>query len=181
MMAGAKDKALPPRIAVLGGAAALMLLPLLVLRAIDSTAWEAGDLAFLAILMAGVAIAYELATKMPDRLAYRAGLAIALTAGLLDAWINLAVGIIGSEDNSANLIFYAVLAVPLAGAAIARLQPAGMARAMVATAAAQIVAFFVAMVGGVGFIGPVTVFFTALWLASAWLFRNAERSMARTA
>ena len=52
-------------------------------------------------------------------------------------WINLAVGIIGSEDNPANLMYGGVLAVGVAGAVAARFRPGGMARALAATALAQ--------------------------------------------
>jgi hypothetical protein len=47
--------------------------------------------------------------------------------------MNLAVGIIGSEDNPANLMYGGVLAVGIIGAIIARFEPHGMARALVAT------------------------------------------------
>jgi hypothetical protein len=48
-----------------------------------------------------------------------------------------------------------------------------MAIALVATAVAQVTVAIVALVAGYGFTGPLTVFFTGLWLASAWLFRKA--------
>ena len=167
------------RLAVWGGAAALMLLPVLAVRGTDPAAWDPpGDFIFLAILLAGVAIAYELAARVPERRAYAAGAGVALAAGLLSAWINLAVGIIGSEDDPANLVYAGVIAVALIGAALARFRPSGMARAMAAAAIAQALAFAVALVGGLGFTGPITVFFTALWLISAWLFGRAARAHA---
>jgi len=133
---------------------------------------------FLAILLAGAGGAFELAARASHRNAYRLAAAIAVAAGLLNIWINLAVGIIGSEDNPANLMFGAVLAVALAGVILARFRPAGMARAMVATAAAQLAVFVAALLAGLGFTGPITVFFTGLWLTSAWLFARAVREQA---
>ena len=162
------------RPAVWLGAASLMLLPLMAIRGIDASAWDTpGDFIFLAILLAGVGIAYELAVRVSDRNAYRVAAGIALVAGLFQIWINLAVGVIGSEDNPANLIYALVLAVAAGGAALARLRPSGMARAMAATALAQALAFTVALVAGLGFTGPITIFFVGLWLASALLFRRA--------
>ena len=61
------------------------------------------------------------------------------------------------------------------GALLARFRPAGMALAMVAAAVAQILAFAFALAAGLGFTGPITVFFAALWLISASLFRKAAR------
>ena len=158
------------------GAAALMLLPVLPERLAGEVAWDVGDFAFLAILLAGVGAAYELAVRVTDRSAYLAAVAIAIAAALLSAWINLAVGIIGAEDNPANLVYAAVIAIALVGAVLARFRPSGMARAMGAAAAAQVLAFVVALVAGIGFTGPITVFFTGLWLISAWLFRRAARA-----
>lgn len=164
------------RLAVWGGAAALMLLPVLAIRGGDPAAWDLpGDLMFLAFLLTGVGVAYELAARMPDRSAYRAAAVIALAAAFLNIWINLAVGIVGSEDNPANWMYAGVLAVAALGAVLARFRPGGMARAMVAATIAQALVFAVALFAGLGFTGPITVFFCALWLLAAWLFRKAAR------
>ena len=70
--------------------------------------------------------------------------------------MNLAVGIIGTEDNPANLMYGGVLAVGIVGAIIARFQPHGMARALVATALAQALVAVIALIAGLGFAGPIT-------------------------
>jgi ABC-type uncharacterized transport system permease subunit len=96
--------------------------------------------------------------------------------------MNGAVGVIGSEDDAANLMFGGVLAVGIAGAIIARFQPGAMARVLVATALAQVLVAVIALIAGLGS-GPnwpvdilvLTGFFVALWLISAWLFRKAAR------
>lgn len=162
------------RLAIWGGAAASMLLPVLAIRGFGRAAWDPpGDFVFLAILLAGTGLAAELAARVPARRAYAAAAAIAVAAALLQAWLNLAVGTIGSEDNPANWIYAGVIAVAAAGALVARFRAEGMARATAAAALAQLLAFAIAFGGGLGFTGPITVFFTALWLTSAWLFRKA--------
>ena len=163
------------RLAVWGALASAMVLPVLGHDLISATARDPSDFLFLAFLLAGAGAAYELAARIDDRRAYRAALGVAIVASLLQAWINLAVGIIGSEDSPANLIYAGVIAVALGGAIAARLRPDGMALAMVATAAAQLVAFVAALTAGLGFTGPITVFFCTMWLVSAWLFRRAAR------
>lgn len=157
-----------------------MLVPVLAMRANDEIATDPGDFIFLGVLLVGVGAVYELAAKMRGRGAYRAGVGVALAAAFLHAWIILAVGIIGSEENPANWIYGGALAVAVIGAVLARFRPRGMARAMVASAVAQVLVFVFALVGGLGFTGPITVFFAALWLASAWLFRKAAREAAGT-
>lgn len=168
------------RLAVWGGAAALMLLPVFALRIAGEAPSDPGDFVFLLILLAGVGGAWELADRVGDRNAYRAASAIALAAVLLCAWINLAVGIVGSEDDPANLIYAAILAVAAFGAIAARLRPRGMARAMTAAAVAQLLAFAFVLAAGRGFTGPITLFFAALWLISASLFRRAAVVEARS-
>jgi hypothetical protein len=80
---------------------------------------------------------YELAARMTGNSAYRAAVGVAVAAAFILVWMNLAVGIIGTEDNPANLMYGGVLAVGIIGALIARFQPDGMARALFATALAQ--------------------------------------------
>ncbi len=167
------------RFAVLGTAGALMLLPVLAMRAVERTPSDPGDFIFLAILLAGVGIAFEVAARVPRHRAYRAAVGFAAAAAFLHSWINLAVGTIGNEDNPANLIFYAVFAVAIGGAIAARFKPDGMARAMLATAIAQMLVLVGALIAGLGFTGPITVFFTALWLMAAWLFQRAGRGASK--
>jgi hypothetical protein len=74
-----------------------------------------------------------------------------------------------------------VLAVGLAGSVIARLRPAGMARAMAASAFAQVAVPVIAPISGAASTAlawspealVLTGLFAAMWLLSAWLFRKA--------
>jgi hypothetical protein len=97
--------------------------------------------------------------------------------------MNLAVGLIGTEDNLANWMFAGVLAVGIAGTVIARLRPRGMMRALAATALTQALVAFIALIAGLGSMEPswpghilvLNGVFTALWAGSALLFRRAAR------
>lgn len=167
------------RLAAWAGAAVLMVVPILFVRGVDGAAWDVpGDLMFLAVLLAGLGAAFEIATRVPARRAYGAAVGYAIAAGVLGVWINLAVGILGNEDNPANLLFGIPPLVAAVGACATRLRAAGMARTMVAAAAAQGLAFLVAMVVGLGFTGPISTFFCGLWLISAWLFRRSDQARA---
>ena len=81
------------------------------------------------------------------------------------------------------MMYFGVLAIGFVGAFIARLRPQGMERTLYATALAQVVVAAIALFAGLGSTAPtwprdvllLTAFFTALWLLSAWLFRNAAR------
>jgi hypothetical protein len=153
----------------------------------DEVAWDAADFAFAGALIVGTGMTYEVAAKMTGNTAYRAAVAVALAAAFLLVWVNGAVGIIGTEDNPANLMYGGVLAAGLIGAGIARFRPDGMARALVATALAQILVVAIAVIAGMGYpasppleILGVNALFVALWLMSAWLFRKAAREQSST-
>ncbi len=126
--------------------------------------------------------AFKERSNMSARNAYRSAVGVALAAAFLIFWLNGAVGIIGTEDNPANLMFGGVLAVGIIGAIIARFRPHGMARAMVATALAQALVAVIVLIGGLTspLSGPVEIlaligFFVALFVGSALLFRYAAR------
>ena len=170
------------RIAAWSAAALILLLPLLAMQFTDQVVWDVADFAIFGALLVGVGVTYELAARMTGDTAYRAAVGVALAAAFLLVWVNGAVGIIGSEDNDANLMYGGVLAVGVIGAIIARFQPRGMARALFATALAQALVAVVALIAGLGSpgSGPLEIvalngFFVALFVGSAWLFREAAR------
>jgi hypothetical protein len=149
----------------------MLLLPLFAMQVTDEVDWDVADFALFGAMLVGAGGTFELAARMTGNNAYRAAVGVALAAAFILVWMNLAVGIIGNEDNPANLMYGGVLAVGIIGAVIARFQPHGMARALVATALAQAL---VAVIAGLGYTFILTGFFVALWLISAWLFRKAH-------
>ncbi len=164
-------------------AALVLLLPLVAMQFTDDVKWDATDFAFAGALIVGTGVIFELAARRTNNNAYRGAVGVALAAALILIWINAAVGIIGSEDNPANLMYGGVLAVAIIGAVIARFKPAGMARTLFVTALAQTLVGVIALVAGFGSTAPsfpqaivfLSAFFAALWLLSAYLFRKAAR------
>lgn len=165
----------PWRLAGWGTAVALILLPLIAMRFTDEVAWTASDFVFAILLIGSIGIAYELVVRMTGNAAYRAAVAVALLTGFLIVWSNLAVGIIGDEDNPANLAFFGILAIAIAGAFVARLRAEGMARALFATAVAQLLVSAAALVARLDLPMAIAIFFVGMWLVSGLLFRAASR------
>jgi hypothetical protein len=168
------------RLALWGGAAALMLAPAIATQLSDEMAWDAGDLILVgAILLAGCGLG-ELVMRKTSSWAYRAGAGVAVAAAFLLFLAAGAVGIIGSEDEPANLLYLGVIALGLAGAVLARFRPRGMARALAVTAAAHLLAGAIGIVLVPDLRGFLvgTGLFTPLWLLSAWLFARAAREEA---
>lgn len=160
------------RLIAWGGAAALLLAPLIAMQFSDEAQWTAFDFIVAGVMLAVPLGVLELTLRATGNLAYRAGVAVALGTGLVMTWINLAVGIIGNENNPLNQMFFGVLLVGVVGAFVAKFRPRGMAAAMVATAVAQGAAAVVALIGGY-FVVPLVGAFALMWLLSAWLFRKA--------
>src|SRR3954453_822331 len=80
-------------------ATTLLAVPALAMQVSDEVNWSVGDFVFAGVIIAGTALLYEGVTKLSDSLFYRAGAMVALAAAFMLIWINLAVGIIGSEDD----------------------------------------------------------------------------------
>lgn len=167
------------RIALWGTAALLLLLPLIAMQFTEEVTWDLADFLIFGAMLFAACGSYELAARVTDNIAYRAAVGVALATAFILVWMNLAVGIIGSEDSPANLTYGGVLAVGIIGAIIARFQPQGMARALIATALAQALVAVFALIARLGYEALIlTAFFCALWLTSAWLFRKAARQRA---
>lgn len=157
---------------VWGGAAGIFMLPLLAMQFTTEVDWGPEDFAIIGVMLAMVCGAYELAVRMNGSRAFRAAVLIAAVGCFLLIWVNLAVGIIGDEDNVLNLVYLGVLAVPVLGALVAWGRARRMAWVMVAAAVAQAGAGVVALANGYMTL-PIEAFFIALWLLSARLFHEA--------
>lgn len=162
------------------GTALILLVPAVAMQFSDGMAWGPMDFVLAGALLFGSGLAYQVITGKTGSLAYRAAVGIALAAAFILIWANLAVGLIGSEGNPANLMYIGVLAVGITGVVLARLEPRGMARALFGTALAQALVAVVALAAGLGASGQelakiliLNGIFVALFAGSALLFRRA--------
>jgi len=164
------------------GTALLLLIPLVAMKFTTEVNWTPADFAVAGLLLFGAGLAYVLVARMGSNGSYRLGAGVAVAAGLLLVWGNLAVGFIGSEDNPANLLYGAVLLVAAVGALIARFRAPGMARAMFGAALTQVAVPVVAALIwrpevnlGMLYVLALNTIFAGIWAASGWLFRRAGR------
>ncbi len=168
-----------------GLAVALILTPLVAMQLqAPGVNWTLSDFIFAAVMIGGVGGLFELAARASGSWAYRGGAALALLTSFLLVWINGAVGIIGSEDNPANLVFGVIILMAIAGTIVAKAKAAGMVRAMAVAASAQAVVGLVVFAKCIAANEPPGAFgmlvliegFALLWAGSALLFRRAARS-----
>jgi len=162
----------------------ILLLPLIAMQYTDEVVWDLADFVVAGVLLFGTGLAYELMARKGGTVAYRAAVGIALATVFLLVWVNGAVGIIGSENNDANLMYGGVIAIGIIGAIIVRFQPHEMARAMFATALAQMLVPVIALIiwppqviswgaAGVSGVFVLNAFFVMLLVGSALLFKRA--------
>lgn len=141
------------------------------------------DYVVMGTLVGGIGLLFLLALRASQHWAYRLGAMIALASAFLTIWINLAVGLIGEPDESANLLFFGVLVIAFASAAMSGFKARGMAHAMFIAAFAQASVMAVALGFGLG-AGPpnwpwvvlvIGGFFAAAFLVAGGLFLLAAR------
>jgi hypothetical protein len=162
------------------GTAALLMIPLLA-----RFPWSLGDFIVMGALLFGTGLTYVLISRLSDSLAYRAAVGLAVAAGFLLIWVNLAVGIIGSEDNPANQLYAGVLLIGFVGAVIARFRPRAMSYVLYAAAIAQMLVPVAALIiwrstldepPGIAGVLILNAFFAGLFTLSGALFRRASET-----
>jgi hypothetical protein len=169
-------------IAIVLGTGLLLLVPLVAMQFTDEVVWSPFDFVFAGAVIGGTGLLLERAMRKMRNVAYRAGVGVALATAFVLFWGNAAVGVIGDEDEPANLMYLGVLAVGIVGSIIARFQAPGMARALFATALTQAAVTVIALIAGkqdapgasLAEIVWLNALFIALWVGSALLFQRAS-------
>ena len=174
------------RIAAWAAAGLILLIPLIAMQFTDEVRWNVADFVVAGALLLSVGVPLELTVGKTGNAAYRWAVGVALATAFLLIWVNVAVGILGSEHNDANVLYGGVLVIGFVGALLSRFRPLGMTYAMAATALAQAAVAVGALVAGWGALesGAFEVlvlngFFVALWAGSAVLFREAAQEQSQ--
>ncbi|RYG20309.1 MAG: hypothetical protein EON96_01270 [Caulobacteraceae bacterium] len=164
--------------------AGLLIAPAIAMQFTDEVQWTTSDFVFAGVVLIGAGAIAELAVRASGDWVYRIGAGLAVLASVLLLWINGAVGIIGSEDHPANLLYGAVILTAFVGAVASRFCSDKLSWVMASAAGLQAVIGALAVWRGWGagsenWPQPVIVLslvFCLIWLASAALFRRAART-----
>lgn len=162
---------------------ALLIAPAVAMQFTREVQWSPFDFLFASVLLFGSAGTIDLAIRKGGSTAYRLGAGLAVLVSFLLIWVNGAVGVIGDEDNPANLVFIAIIMIAAAGAISARFKARGMARAMgIAFILNAAIAALTPVYGWgadepPGTLGLTMLIsgFAAMWGLSAVLFARAAR------
>lgn len=159
----------------------LLLIPLTAMQFTNEVVWTLTDFIFAGTLLFGAGLSYKLITRKSHEMVYRFAVGFALFTGLFLIWANAAVGIIGSETNDINLLYFVVIVIGIIDAFVVRFQAKGLTISLFAMAAAQAIITVIALAAGmaelphssiVEIIG-VNAFFIMLFCVAALLFRYA--------
>ncbi|HEY0964515.1 MAG TPA: hypothetical protein VGE31_01825 [Candidatus Paceibacterota bacterium] len=163
--------------------ALFLMVPLVAMRFYpNDVLWTLSDFIFAGVLIFGVGLAYELMSKRTGTAAYRCAVGVMLAATFILIWMNLAVGIIGNENNPANLMYFGVVGIGVIGITLAQLKPLGMSRALFVTAVAQALVPVIALVvnrpslddtPGIAGVFALNTFFVVMYVVAGILFRQA--------
>jgi hypothetical protein len=169
------------------GTILLLMIPFVAMQFSRDVNWSLFDFVFAGVTLFGTGTAFELLSRRYDGIAYKLGIAGALGTGLFMVYSNGAVGIIGDEDNAANLMYFGVLAVGFLGSIISRLKPTGMSYTLFAQALTQVVITAIVLLtdiqetsgSSIAEVLAVNCMFLVLWLGSALMFKLAENNEAK--
>lgn len=167
-----KRSASPWRLIGWGAAALLLCIPAVAMQFSSEVDWDLFDFFAMGMMLLVAGLGLELAVRISRSNAHRAGMAIAIFGGFFTVWSNLAVGILGSEDEMINFGFFVILMLGILGSLLVWFRARAMIAVMGAIAAGQLA------MGAAGYARgfddwPIVFFFATVWTASALCFRRA--------
>ena len=169
------------RIALWSGALLALATPWFLMRLTGQGAWTAFDFVVFGVMVGAVCAGFELAMRMSNRWTYRLAAFMTVIGGFLMVWANLAVGIIGNEEDPRNLMFYGLLLIGFVGALITRFEARGLTWILRLMALTQLVIFLVAAALEWTLLPIFTIFYFSLWLIAGELFNRSTRASSDSA
>lgn len=157
-------------------AISLLLIPFIAMQFTNEVEWSFSDFVMGGALIFATGMAYQFVRSKSEKLLYRIAFGITIFTSLLIVWSNLAVGIIGSEENPANLLYFIVVGLVGSGSFIAKFKAEKMYFVMLAVALTQliltaIILFAFSNINALEVI-IINMFFVGSWITSAMLFKS---------
>ena len=124
---GKKLNALQLIVRVFVASASLLLIPYAASFITEEMEWTASDYFIVWVMLFVTGTFYAFISRLSSGLIYRSAVAVSCFTGLFMVWSNLAVGIIGNEDNPVNLVYFILIMVGLIASFAVRFKPRGLA------------------------------------------------------
>lgn len=147
--------------------------------------WSLADFIIAGILIFITGLSYVLLTRSSSDIVKRIAVAFAIGSTFFLVWANLAVGLIGSGPNAANLMYIGIVAIVVIGTFVSRSTAEGMERVMFTAAIALVLVAVIQLLGkmyeyrqsSAGEVIGVNAFFAALFVVSGLLFRLTQKHL----
>ena len=159
----------------------ILLIPFIAMQITHEVNWDPFDFLLMGVMIFSTGIIFEIVRKKSENMTYRWAFGVALLASFLLIWFNGAVGIIGNEGNSANLLYFVVFLLGIAGTFMSRFKSRRMAITLFVVAIYQFLVPVIALIewpheaiswGDTGIFGVfiLNFFFVFLFTVAAFLF-----------
>lgn len=161
----------------------ILLIPFIAMQFTNEVNWSLFDFIIAAIFLFGAGLSYEFVTQRTNLTKYKVATGLAVVTTLILTWINLAVGMIGSERNPANLLYLAVPLIGMIGSVIVRFRSQGMSITMFTIAGVQSIIPLIALIfwkstlsepPGIVMVFILNGIFAVLFMISAFLYRYSS-------
>ena len=162
----------------------ILSVPLVSMQFTNQVHWSGSDFLIMGALIFGMGFLYVLLARASANILHRVAVALAIGATFLLIWVNLAVGLIGSGPNAANLMYIAIVTIVIAGTFLSRFTIKGMERVMFVAALTLLIVALIQLLAkmyqypgsSVTEIIGVNAFFAVLFCVSGLLFRYRKGS-----
>lgn len=160
--------------------ACILMIPLVAMQFTEEVNWSLSDFIIMGTLIFGTGVVYDWISSRGNNKLYRIAVSIAVFTVFLLTWVNMAVGIIGSDKNDANLMYFSLIPIGLAGALIVKFQANGMAVVAFVLAGIQMLIPITAFIinkpdfdPGVAAVFAINAIFSVLFIGSGLLFKRS--------
>ncbi len=116
------------------GAFLIIMIPLIAMQFTNEVVWTMSDFIIGWTILFSIGFAFQAIGRRAKNSSYKFATGIAAFTTLFVIWSNLAVGIIGNEDNPLNLMYFGVVLLMVFGSYIAQLKAKAMSRVLFASA-----------------------------------------------
>jgi len=163
----------------------VLMMPLIAMQFTAEVNWRPADFLAMGALVFTTGLALVFLIQKGPNILYRIAAGLAWCTTFLMILANLAVGLIGSGPNAANLMYAGVALAVIAGCVLSRLKAEGMERTMYAASGGLVGFAIIAFLVGahrypgssVAEIFGVGGFFAGLYLIAGLLFRYAAKEI----
>lgn len=167
----------------------LLLIPFIAMQFTNEVNWSVFDFIIMGSLISGTCFLFYIMARRSSNFIFRLATSIAILSSFLLIWVNLAVGLIGSGPNIANLMYIAVFAILIGGTYFSRLAPQRLQWVMFIAASSLFVFAIIQLLAkmyeypgsSIVEILGVNSFFATLFLCAGLLFRLISRQPNRPA